>query len=86
MYYLSIVVDTNRASGDQGLELEMPQPIEHNAFAHACYEQSTVEELRAALAGDADPTDMQQRGITADEWHASIELALAERTGDATDA
>lgn len=57
-------------------------------FAEACYEQNTTDELRDALAqGSADAADCQEWGISASEWRASIEAALATRLNEArTDA
>lgn len=53
-------------------------------FTTACYEQNTVDELREALAQpEADATDCETWGLTADEWRAAIRTALAERLVDA---
>jgi len=57
--------------------------INENTFAAACYNQNSVAELREALANGADETDMRDWNLTADEWAAQIELAIAELEADA---
>ena len=57
--------------------------IESNTFAEACYDQNSIDELEDALKGDADKTDMENWGVTAEEWREQIELALAEKRADA---
>ncbi len=47
-----------------------------NAFAHACIESNSINELETALQGYADKTDMNQWGLTAAEWREQIEMAL----------
>lgn len=56
--------------------------IKLNTFAEACYDMNSISELEIALAGDADATDMNEWGITAEEWRAQIDLALAEKRAD----
>jgi hypothetical protein len=48
-----------------------------NAFAIACYDDNTIADLEAALAGEPDQADMDAWEIDADEWRAAIELGLA---------
>lgn len=50
-------------------------------FAEACFNDNSVAELREALAGPADATDCETWGISADEWRAAIEQALAAKRG-----
>ena len=51
-----------------------------SGFAEACYDQNSIVELREALAmPEADATDCEVWEITADEWRAAIEEALAAR-------
>lgn len=52
-------------------------------FAEACYEQNSEVELIAALNAEPDKTDCETWGISAAAWRSSIELALAEKRGDA---
>lgn len=47
-----------------------------NGFAEACYDDGNFEELVTALDSDADTTDCQSWGITAEEWRESIKQAL----------
>lgn len=61
----------------------MTKDIPLNTFASACYEQNTVAELEAAITGAADPADMAAWDLTADQWRAQIELALAAKRADA---
>lgn len=53
--------------------------IEDNTFAAACFDQNSIEELEAALAGEPDQTDMATWNLTPAEWRAQIELALAAK-------
>mgnify|MGYP001469338105 CR=1 FL=1 len=53
-----------------------------NTFAAACYDQNTVDELRAALAGDPDTIDMATWGLSADEWREEIRKALTAKLAD----
>lgn len=50
--------------------------IQINTFAAACYDQNTVAELQAALAGSADAADCTTWGLTPQEWHDQIGVAL----------
>jgi hypothetical protein len=59
------------------------EAIRPNTFAAACYDWNSVADLVAALAGPADPTDMDAWGLTEGEWRAAIELALAAKREDA---
>lgn len=60
--------------------------VELSGFSEACYNDNSQDELICALAGNADSADMENWGITADEWRESIEAALAakaiENNGD----
>lgn len=55
-------------------------------FAEACYDQNTEADLVAALAGQADETDCKTWGITAEQWRANIEAALAAKRADKAEA
>jgi hypothetical protein len=57
--------------------------IRPNTFAAACYDQNSISELVAALAGEPDQTDMKTWRLTALEWRAQIEMALAAKREDA---
>lgn len=57
----------------------METTIADNTFAHACYDQNSIEELEVALAGEPDEGDMRAWGLTSDEWREQIETALAAR-------
>jgi len=48
------------------------------AFADACY-TNALDELRAALVGDADTGDCRSWGITPEEWRVAIITAIRER-------
>lgn len=47
--------------------------IRGNTFAAACHDQNTIEELEAALQGEADATDCRTWEITPQQWRAQIE-------------
>lgn len=51
--------------------------ITSNTFAAACYDQNSISDLEAALAGEPDQTDMGTWGLSAAEWRSQIKLALA---------
>ena len=53
------------------------------AFATACYDTNSVDELRAAT--EADETDMQQWGIDENRWHEAVSAALADTEADLED-
>lgn len=57
--------------------------IQTNTFAEACYNMNAAEELETALSGDADQTDLETWGITAEEWRVQIQTALEEMREDA---
>lgn len=61
---------------DKDILVEFDFEITDNSFAHACYEQCSVAELRDALSSDADEADMESWGLTADEWEVEIQKAL----------
>ena len=53
------------------------------AFYEACYDMNSIEELKEpADYSTVDPYDLEEWGITADEWIAAIKLALQERIED----
>jgi hypothetical protein len=45
-------------------------------FAEACCDQKSVKELKEALAGAADETDMKTWNLTNDQWHEALKIAL----------
>ena len=54
------------------------------AFAEACYDTNSIEELSMPHAvEDADEADMKTWGITAEEWSLAIEAARQEMLTDA---
>ena len=56
--------------------------ILENTFAEACYNTNTIEELEVALKQEADEADMAEWGITEQEWHEQIKMALEEKKAD----
>ncbi|MGP9663370.1 hypothetical protein ACT3TY_01900 [Halomonas sp. AOP22-C1-8] len=48
------------------------------AFAKHCLESSSVEKLRAAAEGKADPAEMKHWGITEGQWEEAVAAALAD--------
>ncbi|MGM0783916.1 MAG: hypothetical protein ACQEUM_07375 [Pseudomonadota bacterium] len=54
------------------------------AFAEACYDTNSIPELRDA--SEPDETDMEQWGITADQWREAVAAALADLDEDQGDA
>ena len=50
--------------------------IKSNTFAHACVELNSIDQLEAALNGDANQADMVAWNITAKEWREHIKSAL----------
>ena len=55
----------------------------YNNFAAACYETYGIHELRRrAAATIADPQELAEWNISADEWHRCVSLALAEHIDD----
>lgn len=55
------------------------QNAKTRAFAEACYENS-LGELRAA--GQADPVDMAEWGITAEQWAQAVNAAIEDQLED----
>lgn len=47
-----------------------------SAFAEACYDSNSYENLLAALDNEADTTDCKDWDISAEEWKESIKQAL----------
>jgi len=45
-------------------------------FAEACCDQKSLKELKAALAGAADETDMKTWNITEDQWRKAMKVAI----------
>lgn len=55
-------------------------------FAEACYDQNTIEDLKAAhAAGDADESDMEAWDISPQGWRDAIEAALAAKLEDSNE-
>lgn len=54
------------------------------AFAEACYDTNSLPELRDAT--EPDETDMEQWGISADQWREAVAAALADLEEDQGDA
>lgn len=51
-------------------------------FAEACFNQNSVQELRACLKmKSADKTDCETWRITPTQWRAAIKQALKEKLG-----
>jgi len=47
-------------------------------FAVACHDTNSVEELKGALQGTPDKTDMDEWGIDETQWRLAIGCALGE--------
>ena len=45
-------------------------------FAEACCNQNSLKELKEALAGEADETDMKTWNLTEDQWCEALEVAI----------
>jgi hypothetical protein len=45
-------------------------------FAEACCDPNSLKELKNALAGKADETDMKTWSLTEDQWCKAIEIAI----------
>ncbi|MGA9189613.1 MAG: hypothetical protein WB014_13890 [Methanosarcina sp.] len=45
-------------------------------FAEACCDQNSIKELKEALAGEADETDMKTWNITEDQWRKALKVAI----------
>lgn len=50
------------------------------SFAAWCYDHLTLNELRSAFEGDADPEDCRQWGLSPREWRIQIEMAIIALT------
>lgn len=57
--------------------------IEDNTFPAHCYDKKSIAELEAARIGEPNTDDMEKWGLTAEEWLAGVELALAAKQEDA---
>lgn len=68
------------AGGVRFIPVEMSY-IEENTFAAACCENS-IDELKTALEGPADETDMAEWGITETEWRAGIQQAIVAKQSE----
>ena len=53
-----------------------------NAFAEACYDQNTIEDLESALSGTPDVADMKEWKLSEDEWKEQIQEAIDELKSD----
>ncbi|MGB9938208.1 hypothetical protein [Methanosarcina sp.] len=59
------------------VELSEGEPVDNvKNFAEACCDQNSLKELKAALAGDADETDMKTWHLTEDQWRKALEVAI----------
>ena len=47
-----------------------------DSFAAWCYDNLSLNEVRAAFERDADPDECQQWGLTALDWKAQVEMAI----------
>lgn len=56
--------------------------IQSNTFAAACYNMSSIADLRDALENGPDLADMQEWNLTKSEWTEQIKLAIAELIAD----
>jgi len=45
-------------------------------FTEACCNQNSLKELKEALAGEADETDMKTWNLTEDQWCEALEVAI----------
>jgi hypothetical protein len=59
------------------VELDEGEPVDNvKDFAEACCDQNNLKELKAALAGEADETDMKTWHLTEDQWRKALEVAI----------
>jgi hypothetical protein len=59
------------------VELDEGENVEKGKdFAEACCDQRSLKELKAALAGEANETDMKIWNLTDDQWHEALEVAI----------
>jgi len=59
------------------VELDEGENVEKvKDFAEACCDQNSLKELKAALAGEADETDMKTWNLTDDQWHEALKVAI----------
>uniref|UniRef100_A0A6M3XLQ7 Uncharacterized protein n=1 Tax=viral metagenome TaxID=1070528 RepID=A0A6M3XLQ7_9ZZZZ len=56
--------------------------IADNAFAAACYEQNSIQELLNALMDEPDAADLETWDITAQAWREEIRIALEAKLAD----
>jgi hypothetical protein len=57
------------------------RPADNN-FAAACYNDNSINELKKALSDGPDETDMNDWGISEDEWTDGIRAALFEKENE----
>ena len=50
------------------------------AFAEACYDTNSIEELEGSVP---DEVDMKQWGITAEQWQEAVQAACTDLKADA---
>ncbi|HWQ47649.1 MAG TPA: hypothetical protein VN414_01640 [Methanosarcina sp.] len=59
------------------VELGEVEPVENvKDFAEACCNQNSIKELKYALSGEADETDMKIWHLTEDRWRKALEVAI----------
>jgi hypothetical protein len=59
------------------VELEEGKTVDKvKAFAEACCDHKSLKELKAALAGAADETDMKTWNLIDDQWREALEVAI----------
>ena len=88
LFAIVLYMAAQHSKADNQLENIMSaiNKIQENTFAEACYECNTIKQLEHALTIEADKDDMEQWGITADEWREQIKLAIAALQEKASDA
>jgi hypothetical protein len=60
----------------EGMEEESNITGNVKGFAEACCDQNSLKELKNALAGKEDETDMKTWSLTEDQWCKAIEVAI----------
>ena len=53
--------------------------IKTNTFAEACFNNNSIDELKAALKADYDETDVKTWGLTPAEYYSELKSALNEK-------
>lgn len=59
--------------------------IKLNTLAAACFDQNSIDQLRAALSAGVDSEDCARWGLTTEEWYAQIMCALVAKYAVALD-